>query len=202
MIGGITPTTNITDAQTATPFSGVTFTNPDVGKTYTLTVTLNNSNNGAWSNLSGGTYNSGTGVYTLAGVALTAAQSAVQGLVFLPTPIQVQPGQTVGTNCYLAITDGIQSAYNGSTTVITTAAHMPTAIGGTTSTTNITDEQTATPFSGVTLTNPDVGVIYSLTVTLANAGNGTLSNLGGRRCSGGVYTLATVTLAAAQTALQ
>ena len=152
-ISGAT-TTNVNDNATATPFGGVTFTDPDMGETYTLTVTPSTTANGTLSNLGGGTVNGG--VYALANVSLTAAQTALQGLVFTPTLHQVQPGSTVTTTFALQMTDGNLTASNNATTVLATAASTPATIAGTTPTTNITDAQTATPFSGVTFTDPDL----------------------------------------------
>jgi len=69
-------------------------------------------------------------------------------------------------------------------------ATAPTVIDGTTSNTAINDNQTATPFSNVVLTDTDPGETYSVTVTLSAAANGTLSNLAGGSYdpATGVYT--------------
>ena len=128
--------------------------------------------NGVLSNLAGGSYNSTTGVYTLSNVSLATAQAALRGLVFTPTDHQVAPDQSVGTVFTITVSDGISTSSDSSTTVI--AANTPVTIGGTTASMQITDQQTATPFSSVTLADPDTGMTYSPTVTLSAAANGTL----------------------------
>src|SRR5207249_1607805 len=98
-IGGTTPTTDINDNQTATPFSAVTFADPDTGESsFALQVTLDDAANGVLSALSGGSYNAATGVYTLSNVTLATAQAAIRTLVFTPTAHQVAPGATKSTH--------------------------------------------------------------------------------------------------------
>ena len=155
-IGGTT-STNISDQQTATPFSAVTVTDPDTGVTFSPTVTLSAVANGTLSNLAGGSYNSTTGVYSLSNVTLAAAQAALRGLVFTPTDHQVAPTETVNTTFTIAVSDGFSTSSNNSTTVTATATDAPATIGSTTASTQITDQQTAMPFSAVTLTDPDTG---------------------------------------------
>src|SRR5258708_6249168 len=95
-IGG-TASTNISDQQTATPLGSLTLSDPDTGSSYSATVTLSAAANGTLTNLAGGSYDSSTGVYTISGVSLAAAQSALRGLIFTPTAHQVAPTQTVTT---------------------------------------------------------------------------------------------------------
>ena len=201
-IGGTTASTQITDEQTATPFSTVTLSDPDTGVTYSASVTLRAAANGTLSNLAGGSYNSTSGVYSLTSVTLSAAQAALRGLIFTPTDHQAAPSQAVDTTLTIALGDGISISSDNSTTVAAIAVDTPVAIGGTT-TTDTTDQQACTPFSGVTLSDPDTGVTYSVKATLSAAANGTLSNLGGGSydAATGVYSLTSVTLSAVQAAL-
>src|SRR5207253_39565 len=143
-----------------------------------ISVTLSAAANGTLSNLSGGSYNSGTGVYTLSGATLSAAQAALRALVFTPTANQAAVGQTVSTTFALTVNDGVATTSDSSTSVVATSVNDAPTIGGT-STSNVNDNQTANPFSGVVLADVDPGQTYSISVTLSAAANGTLSNLSG-----------------------
>lgn len=67
----------------STLFAGLTVTDPDAGHIDTLTVTMSNPAGGAFSNLSGGSYDASTGSYTFIGSALQVS-AALQALVFMP----------------------------------------------------------------------------------------------------------------------
>jgi hypothetical protein len=74
--------------------------------------------------------------------------------------------------------------------LIGAAPESPPTITGAVADQMITDEQTDTLFSGVTIGDVDNGTTETLTVTLSDALNGTLSNLGGGayNAATGVYT--------------
>ncbi len=61
-------------------------------------------------------------------------------------------------------------------------------ITGTASDQPVTDEATIDPFSGVAITDANAGQTETVTVTLSNAANGTLSTSGAGNVSDGVYT--------------
>jgi autotransporter passenger strand-loop-strand repeat protein len=83
-----------------------------------VTVTLSAAANGTLSNLSGGSHNASTGVYTDTGTAAVVT-SALDGLVFTPTAYQVAPGQSVTTTFAIHDTDTAgATAANGTTTVV------------------------------------------------------------------------------------
>ncbi|MBI3836967.1 MAG: hypothetical protein HY288_03420 [Planctomycetia bacterium] len=114
-----------------------------------------------------------------------------------------------GNVSYLIVTDPITSLdpfYNGldpPDVSVTNLEINHISIGGTAST-SINDNQTASPFVGIVLSDPDSGESLSLSVTLSAAANGTLANLAGGSYDSatGVYTLSNVSLPAAQAALR
>jgi hypothetical protein len=68
---------------TSTPFSALTVTDPTVGATDTVTITLSNPAFGTLSNLDGGDYEAATGVYTVSGTP-GAVTTAINQLVLTP----------------------------------------------------------------------------------------------------------------------
>jgi hypothetical protein len=97
--------------------------------TLTLTVALSSPANGTLSNLGGGTYNAGTGVFTVSGIA-SVVTTALDGLVFTPTAHQVAPGTTVTTDFTIGVNDGIApTVTNSTTTVVATALENPPTYG-------------------------------------------------------------------------
>ncbi len=180
-----------TDEATNQPFAGVTITDPNAGQTETVTVTLSAAANGSLGNLGGGSYNAGTGVYTVSGSA-AAVSTALDGLVFTPTAHQVAPGVTVTTGFTVQVTDTYMASTSDSTTsVVATAVNNPPVISGTAGGQATDDETANLPFGGVTITEPDFGQTETVTVTLSSAGNGSLSHLGGGSYNAltGVYTV-------------
>lgn len=123
VIGGATAVTNISDTATATPFSAFTITDADTAQLQTVSVTLDTAVKGGLSNLGGGAYNAGAGVYTFSGTA-AAAQTAIRGLVFTPTPNRVAPGSAETTTFTVNVDDGISPlGTNNATTVVATSVN-------------------------------------------------------------------------------
>jgi hypothetical protein len=118
-VGGATAVTNLNVGTTAsaTPFAAFTVTDADTAQTQTVTVTLDTAAKGALSNLSGGTYDAGTGVYTFTGTA-AQAQAAIRALVFTPTANRVTAGATETTTFTVSVDDGIAAAASDNTTTV------------------------------------------------------------------------------------
>ena len=190
VIGGTVAGQNTTDVTALSPFSTVTITDPNVGQSETITITLSAAANGTLSNLGGGSYNATTGVYTDTG-APTAVTAAVDGLVFTPTAHQVASSQTVTTTFTISDIDTAgATVIDSTTTVIATSTGEPLSITGSAAGQTTNDITPLTPFSKVTITDPNPGQTETVTVTLSAPANGGLSNLGGGsyHATTGVYT--------------
>ena len=195
IIGGTAAGQATTDAATISPFAAVTIADPDVGQTETATVSFATAN-GTVSDSVGA---AGAGSYTMSGTT-SQVQAALQALVFTPTANQVTPGQTVTTGFTLSVSDGVATTTDTNTSVVAASVNDPPVIAGVSPTAQaITDASTATPFSAVTVTDPDVGQINTATVNF-NAANGTVSDSFGA-ASDGSYTVSGTT-AELQTALR
>ena len=204
-LGGFAAGQTTTDKTAATPFANATVADPDA-QTETVTVTLSAAANGT---LAGGGFASiGAGSYQVTAASAAAAQADLRALVFTPTMNQAAPGQTVTTGFTVQVNDTQTTVSNTQTSeVVTSVNDAPTLSGTHASSTS--DHATVNPFSGVTVTDPDTGQGETVTVTLSNPANGTLSG-GGFAATGtpGVYTAtetagsAGASAAAAQSALQ
>jgi outer membrane biosynthesis protein TonB len=203
-ISGASAGQAVNDNATVSPFTGITIGDADTpAQTQTVSVTLDTAAKGALSNLGGGSYDAGTGVYTFSGTAAEAT-TAIRGLVFTPTTNRVNPALTETTTFTISTDDGVAAATtNNTTTVVSTSVNDAPAVGGATAVTNINDTATATPFSAFTISDADTAQSQTLTVTLDAAAKGALSNLGtgAYNAATGVYTF-TGTAAQAQAAIR
>ena len=175
----------VTAPATIKPFTSVAIGDPNVGQTERVTVTLSATANGTLTNLGGGTY--ANGVYAVSGSA-AAVSAALQGLLFNPTPQQVQPGQSVTTVFTIADTDTASaSTSDGTTSVIATAGTLLPTITGAAANQTVAASGTITPFLHVLIGDLNFGQTETLTVSLPSA-NGTLTNLGNFTPGNGTYT--------------
>ncbi len=107
--------------QTTHPFSRATIGDVDEPQqALTLTITLSSSLNGVLSNLAGGSYNSTTGVYTVGGIA-SIVTTAINGLIFTPTPNQAAPASTLTTSFSITVSDGIAPTVSDAITSVVVA---------------------------------------------------------------------------------
>ncbi|MBE0619492.1 MAG: hypothetical protein IH605_02760, partial [Burkholderiales bacterium] len=150
-LGGATAVTSINDTATATPFSAFTVTDADTAQIQTLTVTLDTAAKGALSNLSGGTYDAATGVYSFTGTA-AQEQAAIRGLVYTPTANRVAATLTEVTTFTVSINDGIAAAAtDATTTVVQTSVNDAPVLSTNVTSLDTTNEDNAS--SGITVTS-------------------------------------------------
>ena len=185
--GTVAGQTTISEAQVH-PFSGVTIADPNSGATDTLTITLSNSANGMLSGTA--LINDGGGVYSLAAASPATISSELDALVFTPTA--GAPGSSTPTTFTLSDTSSAfaTATVNSTTTVIDTDPAAAPTISGTVAGQTTISEAQVHPFSGVTIADPNSGATDTLTITLSNSANGTLSGTALINDGGGVYSLA------------
>jgi VCBS repeat-containing protein len=151
----------------------------------------------------GGSYNAATGVYSFTGTAV-AAQTAVEGLKFVPTANRVAVGSTETTTFTIKVNDGVAPVVsNSATTVVSTSVNDSPVLGGAVANQPVSDTSSLSPFTTFTITDADTPAQAQIvTVTLDTPTNGAFSNLGtgSYNATTGVYSF-NGTAAAAQTAL-
>lgn len=182
-IAGAGAVLNITDKQTALPFSAVAIADPDNLSTQrvTLTITLDNAAKGGFTN----------GVAR--GFALTAPNilvmtntpagvtAAMTNLVFKPVENRLPPGQRETNTFTLVVADTAApplAVTNAATKVAVLSTNDSPTISGAGATRNITDKETALPFSAVLIADPDMfgTQLVTLTVTVASGAKGNFTN--------------------------
>ena len=104
---------NVTAGSTIAPFAGAAITAPGSNPMEDLTVQLSDPAAGTLSNLSGGVYDAAQGTYTIQ-ATLSATNSALQGLVFIPSA-----GPATTTTFTIDDASGPYTAQDGATSVTT-----------------------------------------------------------------------------------
>jgi hypothetical protein len=120
------------DDQTDRPFAGVTISDPDVGASETVTLTLNvdGVSSDANGTLSGaGLTKTGTGAYTLTAGTPAAVTAALQAVMFTPAVLMLAPDSSAVTDMTLSVTDGIAGSPTTDTTTL--VAIVPCFAAGT-----------------------------------------------------------------------
>ncbi|MEM1431452.1 MAG: Ig-like domain-containing protein [Pseudomonadota bacterium] len=178
-LGGFASGQAVDESATLSPFSGATIADPDTGQTLDTSVTLDDGAKGSFTAASltaSGFVDAGNGVYTLSGASAAATQAALRALVFDPSDNRVTPGSTETTTFTVQVDDGAAPPVsNDVTTVVSTAVNTAPAIAGTAGDQAITDKETVQPFAVVTITDSNIGQVFSATVTLDDAAKGTFT---------------------------
>ncbi|NYE62897.1 hypothetical protein FHW58_004119 [Duganella sp. 1224] len=197
-------TAGVGDNATIKPFAGVSVADVN-GDNVSMTISFNAANG----TLSGTGLSGANGSYTLSAATPSALSAALKALTFTPTANQAAVGVGINTTFTLVATDANGASVTNTATVITaTSVNDAPLLGGTAAAQNMTAGGTLHPFSGVTLSDPDVGASVIVTITPDSAAKGaftpaSLSASGFVTTDGGVtYTLSAVAPGAAQAALQ
>ncbi len=173
--------TSTTSEAPVTPFQSVTVDDPNAGGTDVLTITID----GAGGALSGAGLSSAGGFYTLSGTAAEIT-GAVDALVF--TPAFGQPNTSSVTTFTLSDASSVfatPATTRGFTVTDIDPGVAPTLSGGPAATPT-TSEAPVSPFTGVTLRDPNGGATDTLRIVVN--GGGTLAGTG-LSGSGTTYTL-------------
>ncbi|MYM23000.1 DUF4347 domain-containing protein [Duganella sp. FT135W] len=195
----------VNDNATIKPFSGVTVADVN-GDNVSMTISFNSANG----TLSGTGLSGSNGSYTLSATTPATLTTQLKALTFTPTANQAAVGVGIATTFTLTATDalGASSGSNSSTVVTATSVNDAPVLSGTAAAQSVTAGGTLHPFSGISLSDPDVGAVVIVTITPDSAAKGvftpaSLSASGFVTLDGGVsYTLALAAPGAAQTALQ
>ncbi len=189
-IGGVQAGQAVNDNASVSPFTGVTISDAE-DDPVTVTIALDDAAKGAFTTDSltaSGFDDAGGGTYTLSERSAAAATSAIRALVFEPTENRVAPNSTETTTFTITVNDGTTDTIDDTTTVVSTSINDAPEIGGFTAGQSVDDNDTINPFADATISDPDVGQTYTVTVTLDVAANGVLTNLGSfTHLGGGVY---------------
>jgi VCBS repeat-containing protein len=174
-IAGAVASQAVNDNATVSPFTAVTIADVDTGQTQSVSVTLDNAAKGVFtpdSLTASGFQSAGGGVYTFSGSA-AAATTAIRQLVFNPSDNRVNPGLTETTTFTIGTNDGVASTVtNNTTTVVSISVNDAPSVGGAVAGQTVNDVATVSPFTAVTISDPDASQNLAVTVTLDNAAKG------------------------------
>ena len=204
-ISGTAASQAATDEKAVMPFARVAIADPNGGSpTETVTVTPSTTANGALSdpNQTSDHASFSNGTYTVTGAA-AQVQADLRGLVFTPAAHEVAPGKSVTTGFTVSdLNSASLTTTDSATSVVATAVNDAPTISGAKTGQATTDYVPVKPFSGVSITDSDMGAQDSLAITLKNGGgaatdaNGALSGAGLTKTGTGAYALAAASPAA------
>jgi hypothetical protein len=127
VLSGTAAAQNMTAGGTLHPFSSVTLSDPDVGASVIVTITPDSAAKGAFTpaslSASGFVTTDGGVTYTLSAVAPSAAQAALQALIY-----KSAAGVSATTTFTVAINDGSVIVSNSGTTVVSAVPSGTTAL--------------------------------------------------------------------------
>jgi predicted nucleotidyltransferase len=174
-IGGAVANQAVNDTATINPLSTLTVTDPDNQNMFARITILNGLVRGDF------TPSSATGwTRTVVGNDIkyerfynpqanigSIVQAAVRGFVFQPRTNAIKPNTTEATAFTVYVTDGINSASNSTTSVITTSVNNVPLLGGTTPNIAMNDNATVNPFATLTVSDADMQEML-ISVTILN----------------------------------
>ncbi len=194
-IAGAVAAQAVNDNSTRQLFTGVTIADADAAQSLTVTVTVDDSAKGVFTGASlttSGFVSAGAGAYTFTGTA-AAATTAIRALNFDPANNRTPVGQTETSTFTISVNDAFAAAVtNNTTTAVSTSINDATLIAGGVSGQTINENQTVSPFSGLTIFDADMDQTLTITVAIDLAAKGVFTaeslTTSGFDGSGGVYT--------------
>jgi hypothetical protein len=198
-IGGtIDRSPTVLEGSSVALFKDIMVSDPDAGDIETVTVT-NSSRLGTFSNTAGWSYDADANEYSMSACAATV-QTALQSLKF--TPATLTFGSTETATIDIKVMDTHFGTATTSVNVQTTSLDNAPIFGSVPSGQTVHDTETIQLFSGITVSDPDIGDIETVTVT-NNSWQGTFSNTNGWSYDAGTNEYSMSACAATvQTALQ
>ena len=190
-ITGLAASVTTNDHSSIAPFTGLRLTDPDGGgsQQQTATIQLSDPSHGRLAAITDGSYDPASGTYRITGTTASIA-TAIGGLRFVPQPHLGPVGQPVATDLTLLVTD----AAGGQASAVVHAAAITSnslpAIAGTLAGQETTTRIAVLPFTGLVLSDPDIGQGGTLTIRLTDRALGSLSGpaIGSYDGSTGIYT--------------
>ncbi|MBR7748507.1 DUF4214 domain-containing protein, partial [Undibacterium baiyunense] len=174
VIGGALAGQTVNQGSTLNPFASITITDPDVGASETVTITVDNAAKGAFTaaSLSASGFSTADGgtTYTHTAVSPASIQTALRALVFQPASGRLSIGASETATFSLSVSDGIAPAVlNNATTVTINGVNVaPTAIA---LSSNSLSETAIGPLLIGTLSSTDSNLGDTHTYSFDNTGN-------------------------------
>jgi len=162
-LGGAVANQAVNDNATVSPFNSFTVTDPDTQAMSAIVRIQDGVQRGdfsagttGWTRTTVGNHIEYSRTFDSAANIGATVQAAIRSLVFQPRQNAITPGTTETTAFTVTVTDGVASpVINSSTSVITTSVNNAPAISGAVSNQAVNDNATITPFSAMTVSDPD-----------------------------------------------
>jgi VCBS repeat-containing protein len=186
--------TVVTLEDTPTGPLGIVVADVDANETITATLKVDNPVAGSLSVTGGGSYDAGTGIWTITG-SVSVVNAALAAVTFVPAPSS-NLATTITT--HIVDTAGTGPA-DGAISITVTPVNDPPTVTGATQTHSYTEGDSSVALDPIVVADLDASDTVTVTLTLANPAAGTIAG-GGGTFAGGVWTF-TGTVAQANTAI-
>lgn len=167
-IGGAVANQTMNDTATIAPFAGLTVTDPDTQELFARVTIDSGTVRGdftpastvGWTRTVVGSDIRYTRYYPRAVTNGAAVQTALRAFGFQPRSNVLPVGQTETAGFKVYVTDGVSSATDASTRVVTTSVNDVPMIGGAGSNQPLNDNEAKAVFSTLTVTDPDTQDLF------------------------------------------
>ncbi|MBF0173897.1 MAG: caspase family protein, partial [Magnetococcales bacterium] len=171
-----TLTTSYTEDAATVALTDIVASDVDSGETLTATLTLANPGAGSLTTTGGGSFNAGTGVWSVTDT-VSNVNAALAAVAFVPTA-----NWDTSTTLAVNIADGGENgstAVTGTITLAVTPVNDRPGATNTTLTTSYTEDAATVALTDIVASDVDSGETLTATLTLANPGAGSLTITGG-----------------------